>query len=246
MTGWGSIDTAVEAMRRGARSFVQKPWEDVTLLEILQREIAEARAARRRDHHQQRELEDARLIQRGLLPTVVPQRRRHRSRRRLAAGEGVGGDCFDTLTFGRSRRGVDCRHRRQGPARRAADVEPAGRGPRLRAGSRRALVGVRERQPAALPQHGERPVRHLLLRPHRARRGQRRLLERRPQSAAARARRRHDRAALARRDGARHLPRQRLRTGRARGRARRSPRVLHRRHHRSARRRTGKSTARSG
>ena len=35
MTGWGSIDTAVEAMRRGAKSFVQKPWEDVTLLEIV-------------------------------------------------------------------------------------------------------------------------------------------------------------------------------------------------------------------
>src|SRR5215213_7926487 len=50
MTGWGSIDTAVEAMRRGAKSFVQKPWEDVTLLEILEREIADARAARRRDH----------------------------------------------------------------------------------------------------------------------------------------------------------------------------------------------------
>src|SRR5262245_13127296 len=73
MTGWGSIDTAVEAMRRGAKSFVQKPWEDVTLLEILQREIAEARAARRRDHKQQRELEEARLIQRGLLPTNAPQ-----------------------------------------------------------------------------------------------------------------------------------------------------------------------------
>ena len=64
MTGWGSIDTAVDAMRRGARSFVQKPWEDVTLLEILHREIAEARATRRRDHHQQRELDDARMIQR--------------------------------------------------------------------------------------------------------------------------------------------------------------------------------------
>ena len=48
MTGWGSIETAVEAMRRGARSFVQKPWEDVTLLEILEREVAEARAAKRR------------------------------------------------------------------------------------------------------------------------------------------------------------------------------------------------------
>src|SRR5262245_7599479 len=73
MTGWGSIDTAVEAMRRGAKSFVQKPWEDVMLLEILEREIAESRAARRRDHKQQRELEEARLIQRGLLPTSVPQ-----------------------------------------------------------------------------------------------------------------------------------------------------------------------------
>ena len=28
MTGWGSIDTAVDAMRRGAASFVQKPWDD--------------------------------------------------------------------------------------------------------------------------------------------------------------------------------------------------------------------------
>ena len=73
MTGWGSVDTAVEAMRRGARSFVQKPWEDVTLLEIVQREIDDARASKRRDARQQRELEDARLIQRGLLPTVAPK-----------------------------------------------------------------------------------------------------------------------------------------------------------------------------
>lgn len=100
MTGWGSIDTAVEAMRRGAKSFVQKPWEDVTLLEIVEREVAEGRAARRRDHKQQREAEEARLIQRGLLPTTTP----------LVAGidlsvtwlpaDGVGGDCFDTLGFG--------------------------------------------------------------------------------------------------------------------------------------------------
>ena len=80
MTGWGSIDTAVEAMRLGAKSFVQKPWEDVTLLEILQREIDEARAARRRDAKQQREFEEARLIQRGLLPTAMPQVAGHRYR----------------------------------------------------------------------------------------------------------------------------------------------------------------------
>src|SRR5581483_345354 len=28
MTAWGSVDVAVEAMRRGARDFVQKPWEN--------------------------------------------------------------------------------------------------------------------------------------------------------------------------------------------------------------------------
>ena len=28
MTAWGSVEVAVEAMRRGARDFVQKPWEN--------------------------------------------------------------------------------------------------------------------------------------------------------------------------------------------------------------------------
>jgi sigma-B regulation protein RsbU (phosphoserine phosphatase) len=100
MTGWGSIDTAVEAMRRGAKSFVQKPWEDVTLLEILEREITEARAARRLDQRQQKELEDARLIQRGLLPTSVPQIGGVQLAVTWQPANGVGGDCFDTLTFG--------------------------------------------------------------------------------------------------------------------------------------------------
>src|SRR6266542_5079981 len=27
MTAWGSVDLAVEAMRRGARDFIQKPWD---------------------------------------------------------------------------------------------------------------------------------------------------------------------------------------------------------------------------
>jgi sigma-B regulation protein RsbU (phosphoserine phosphatase) len=100
MTGWGSIDTAVEAMRRGAKSFVQKPWEDITLLEILEREIAEARAARRRDERQQRELDDARLIQRGLLPTSVPRVSGIDLGVAWQPANGVGGDCFDTLAFG--------------------------------------------------------------------------------------------------------------------------------------------------
>src|ERR1700726_3149104 len=35
MTAWSSIELAVEAMRRGARDFVQKPWENSRLLSIL-------------------------------------------------------------------------------------------------------------------------------------------------------------------------------------------------------------------
>ena len=100
MTGWGSIDTAVEAMRRGAKSFVQKPWEDVTLLEILEREIADARSARRLDQKQQREFEEARLIQRGLLPTAVPKVDGVQLAVAWQPANGVGGDCFDTLSFG--------------------------------------------------------------------------------------------------------------------------------------------------
>src|SRR3954462_5737862 len=39
MTGWGSVDLAVEAMRRGVRDFVQKPWDNSSLLNTLRKEI---------------------------------------------------------------------------------------------------------------------------------------------------------------------------------------------------------------
>ena len=100
MTGWGSIDTAVEAMRRGARSFVQKPWEESTLLEIIDREIAEARAGKRRDRKQERDFEEARMIQRGLLPTTFPQVAGITVAVSWQPADGVGGDCFDTIGFG--------------------------------------------------------------------------------------------------------------------------------------------------
>jgi sigma-B regulation protein RsbU (phosphoserine phosphatase) len=100
MTGWGSIDTAVDAMRRGARSFVQKPWDDATLLEILQREIEDGRAARRRDAKQQREQHEARLIQRGLLPATFPSTPSFRIAGAWQPASGFGGDCYDVLTFG--------------------------------------------------------------------------------------------------------------------------------------------------
>jgi DNA-binding NtrC family response regulator len=47
MTAWGSVDVAVEAMRRGARDFVQKPWENARLLATLRSQIELGAALRR-------------------------------------------------------------------------------------------------------------------------------------------------------------------------------------------------------
>src|SRR5690348_4195686 len=46
MTAWGSVDLAVEAMRRGARDFIQKPWENARLTSILRTQIELGRALR--------------------------------------------------------------------------------------------------------------------------------------------------------------------------------------------------------
>ena len=46
MTAWGTVDVAVEAMRRGARDFVQKPWDNARLLSTLRTQIALGRALR--------------------------------------------------------------------------------------------------------------------------------------------------------------------------------------------------------
>ncbi|MFN7942916.1 MAG: sigma-54 dependent transcriptional regulator [Thermoanaerobaculia bacterium] len=46
MTAWGSVELAVEAMRQGARDFVQKPWENERLIAILRTQAELARALR--------------------------------------------------------------------------------------------------------------------------------------------------------------------------------------------------------
>lgn len=47
MTAWGSVELAVEAMRRGARDFVQKPWENERLVSILRNQIELGQALRK-------------------------------------------------------------------------------------------------------------------------------------------------------------------------------------------------------
>jgi sigma-B regulation protein RsbU (phosphoserine phosphatase) len=106
MTGWGSIDTAVEAMRRGARSFVQKPWDDTTLVDVVQREVAEGQAARRRDARFSRDYEEARQIQRALLPATMPTVAGCQVAARWTPAAGIGGDCYDVIRFSDTRLAV--------------------------------------------------------------------------------------------------------------------------------------------
>jgi DNA-binding NtrC family response regulator len=47
MTAWGSIELAVEAMRRGAQDFIEKPWDNERLITILKTQLALSQALQR-------------------------------------------------------------------------------------------------------------------------------------------------------------------------------------------------------
>lgn len=47
MTAWANVELAVEAMRHGARDFIQKPWDNVRLLTIVQTQIQLGQALRK-------------------------------------------------------------------------------------------------------------------------------------------------------------------------------------------------------
>ncbi len=66
MTAWGSVEGAVEAMRRGARDYVQKPWDNARLVATLRTQIELGRALRRT-----RRLEDENARLRGNAPQMI-------------------------------------------------------------------------------------------------------------------------------------------------------------------------------
>jgi sigma-B regulation protein RsbU (phosphoserine phosphatase) len=99
MTGWASVDLAVEAMRRGVRDFVQKPWDNRHLLATLHQEIAAGRVRRHADAAERRDLAEALKIQRRLLPQQIPQVDGWEIAASWQPASGVGGDCFDAIRF---------------------------------------------------------------------------------------------------------------------------------------------------
>ena len=104
MTAWGSVELAVEAMRRGARDFIQKPWENARLLAIVRTQVELSQALRR---GQKLEAENRLLRSDGrpvmiaespsmqpvlqLISRVGAVRRQRADHRRAGLGQGSGG-----------------------------------------------------------------------------------------------------------------------------------------------------------
>ncbi len=106
MTAWGNIELAVEAIRGGSGDFIQKPWENQHLLDVVRKQLELGREMRAK--HQQkaareearvRELADAREIQRWLLPREIPQIFDCDISAVWQPAREVSGDYFDVLKF---------------------------------------------------------------------------------------------------------------------------------------------------
>lgn len=69
MTAWGSVDKAVEAMRIGARDFIEKPWDNARLLTTLKTQIELARALRAANRLEQ----ENRVLRRDGMPELIAE-----------------------------------------------------------------------------------------------------------------------------------------------------------------------------
>jgi DNA-binding NtrC family response regulator len=71
MTAWASVETAVEAMRRGARDYIAKPWDNARLLATLRTQVELGQALRR----EQRLEEESRRLRKQGLPELIAESR---------------------------------------------------------------------------------------------------------------------------------------------------------------------------
>lgn len=110
MTAWGTIELAVEAMRRGARDFVLKPWDNAQLLHTLQAKIEEGDRQNRlqaeqnaRQERLRHDMAIARQVQINLFPRATRDFANiEYAGRCIQAGE-VGGDYYDFPDVGSER-----------------------------------------------------------------------------------------------------------------------------------------------
>jgi phosphoserine phosphatase RsbU/P len=93
MTAWGSVELAVEAMRRGACDFIQKPWDNDRVIAVVRKQ---AESVRRRKS----ELEIAANVQQKLFPHEMHRLQTVDYAGHCVAAREVGGDYYDFLDAG--------------------------------------------------------------------------------------------------------------------------------------------------
>src|SRR4029077_17755370 len=93
VTAWGSIDLAVEAMRRGGCDFVQKPWDNERVLAAIRKQADSER-------RKQSEMEIAATVQQKLFPRTMRKLQTVDYAGQCVAARGVGGDYYDFLDLG--------------------------------------------------------------------------------------------------------------------------------------------------
>jgi sigma-B regulation protein RsbU (phosphoserine phosphatase) len=96
MTAWGSVDLAVEAMRRGACDFIQKPWDNARVIAAIRKQ---AEPERRRKS----ELEIAANVQQNLFPHSPHRLATIDYAGRCIPARAVSGDYYDFLDLGEGR-----------------------------------------------------------------------------------------------------------------------------------------------
>ena len=88
MTAWGDVSLAVEAMQRGASDFVEKPWSNQRLLQIVAKWVAAGNL-------ENREVASARRVQQSLLPRHGNGERALDYACRFLPAREVSGDYYD-------------------------------------------------------------------------------------------------------------------------------------------------------
>ncbi|MEJ2238473.1 MAG: sigma-54 dependent transcriptional regulator [Gemmatimonadales bacterium] len=71
MTAWGSVEGAVEAMRRGAKDYIEKPWDNARLLATINTQVQLSTALRK----SQRLEDENRLLRREGFPELIAESR---------------------------------------------------------------------------------------------------------------------------------------------------------------------------
>lgn len=108
MTAWGSIDLAVQAMHIGASNFIQKPWQNRRLLELVREQIEQGRSRRQSEHRlivEKMEIEEAGALQRAFLPPSLPRIDACEMAVRWQPMGRVGGDTYDVFLLDSRRLG---------------------------------------------------------------------------------------------------------------------------------------------